>query len=194
MKRIAIMAVVLMAVVPASASFAIELGTSTDNTEITPVAAPTVDSFVSMASYHGRTIDLRKGWGTATACVVAETGTSCFDSEEQMDAFIDASLPLVTSGLKSSARAVCASSLRLYDLTSYGGSVVAFTQRFTIVNTSAVGFDNRTSSYKVGACSVLMWDGANGTGSVYTGPMGAGVSSATMNPFWDNRIGSIYIN
>jgi hypothetical protein len=194
MKRIAIMAVVLIAVVPASASFAIGLSTSTDNTEVTPVAAPTVDSFVSMASYHGRTIDLRKGWGTAAACYVAETGTSCFDSEKEMDAFIDESLPKGTSGLKSSARAVCGSTLRLYDLTSYGGGVVAFSLRFTVIDTASVGFNNRTSSYKVGACSVVMWDGAGGTGAVYTGPMGAGVVASTMIPFWDNRIGSIYIN
>lgn len=38
------------------------------------------------------------------------------------------------------------------------------------------------------------WDGASGTGAVYTGPTWAWVQSATMVPFWDNRISSIYIN
>jgi hypothetical protein len=188
------MAVALIAVVPASASFAIGLSTSTDNTDSTdirPVAAPATDSLVSMASYHGRTIDLRKGWGTAAACVVAEAGTSCFDSEELMDAFIGDTLSKDTSGFR---RAACSTSLRLYDATSFGGGVLGFTLRNTVINMSAVGFDNRTSSYKVGACSVLMWDGVNGTGPVYTGPMWAGVMASTMVPFWDNRIGSIYIN
>ena len=184
------MAAAVISFVPYSAASAIDLRTSTESTDATPVEA---DSRISMATYHGRTIDLRDGWSGASACVVAESGTSCFDSEAQMDAFIDETTPTGTSGFRA-ARAVCGSSLRLYDFTSYGAPVVAFTQRFVYLNLSAVGFDNRTSSYKVGACSVIMWDGASGTGAVYTGPMGAWVQSATMVPFWDNRISSVYIN
>lgn len=197
MKRIVIMALALISFVPHTAAFAIDLRTNTASSKTNPVGATPADvgteARASMASYNGRTIDLRTGWGTANACVVGESGTACFDTEAEMDAYIDETTPKDTFALRA-GRAVCASSLRLYDFNSYGAPVLAFTQRAVYTNMSTVGFNNRTSSYKVGACSVIMWDGAGGTGPVYTGPMWAGVQAAAMNPFWDNRISSIYVN
>jgi hypothetical protein len=81
----------------------------------------------------------------------------------------------------------------LYRSTSYGGAVLQLTTRYTYINLSGYGFDNDTSSYRVGACAAYFYDGTNGGGSVYPGSTGAGVSASSMVSGWDNRISSVYI-
>ena len=47
----------------------------------------------------------------------------------------------------------CSSSLRLYNGTSYGGTILYLTHAGAIHNLSNYGFDNATSSYRVGGCA-----------------------------------------
>lgn len=141
----------------------------------------------AIASFDGGWIDLTKGWGKATACSSDGLSTVCFRTEAEMDRTMDSTL----SGPVTLAS--CSSSLRLYRSTGFAGGVLSLTTRNTAINLSAYGFDNDTSSYRVGACSSYFYDGANASDSLYPGSTGAGVSASSMLSGWDNRISSVYI-
>ena len=85
--------------------------------------------------------------------------------------------------------AVCSTSLRLYDGTSFGGQVVSFTTTGSLVTLSSYGFDNKTSSYKVGACAATLYNGIQT--SPYPGNTGAGAQATSMLAGWDNTISSV---
>ncbi len=144
----------------------------------------------SLASFEGATIDLRGGWGDAKACTSNGTTTTCYRTEAEMDANTQASR--VSSGVV--IQATCSGTLRLYSGTSYTGSLLQLSTQQVYTNLSPYGFDNVTSSYKVGPCSSIFYDGANGSGSVYPGNTNANIQSPTMLGGWDNRISSIYIS
>ena len=157
-------------------------------------AAPILDP--SIASFEGSYIDLRDGWGDATACASDGLTTQCFRTELELDRFLgsgsveDVAQALIGFVIQS----VCSASLKLYSNTSYGGSVLALTTRFTFLNLSTWAFSNVTSSYKVGACSATFYDGASGGAPVYPGPTFAWASATSMLAGWDNRISSVYIS
>jgi hypothetical protein len=144
----------------------------------------------SQARFEGRWIDLSKSWEGATACTVDNAGSVCFRTEAQLDAYLAAS---AASGATLALTSTCSSSLRLYDGTSYSGSVLNLSVQYTITNLSTYGFDNRTSSYKVGACASVFYSGASGGGSIYPGNTAALAQSATMVAGWDNAVSSVYI-
>lgn len=140
---------------------------------LVPVRAE-VDKAVSnpagvTATFEGRRISLEEGWGEASACLIwNEIGVSeCFRTETQMDARIaelEASLQsadLEDNGIQT-AGATCSGYLRLYDGTSYGSPVLYLRDRFQWLNLSGYGFDQKTSSYKVGPCYAYFADYANG--------------------------------
>ena len=156
------------------------------------------DALASVATFEGGQIDLAEDWGEARACAVTETGTRCFRTEAQMDRFLrgisSADAPAGgKSGWRRAASTNCGSVLRLYDGTWYGGTVLSVAIRWTILNLANYGFDNRTSSYRVGACAAEFYSGSWGGGSVYSGATWAGASAGTMNSGWDNQVSSIYI-
>ncbi|MFM2070264.1 MAG: hypothetical protein RLZZ623_527 [Actinomycetota bacterium] len=166
----------------------------------TAPSRPTGTESAAFASYDGTTIDLRVGWGTAAACFTDGTVTRCFDSEAAMDAAVGSTANVATSSAANAllggvpaALSTCASSVRLYSGTSYTGSVLQVATRLTFVSLSTFGFDNLTSSYKVGACSSSFYDGAAGTGSVYPGSTGAGAQFPSMVTGWSDRLGSVYL-
>lgn len=142
-----------------------------------------------IALFDGRWIELSEGWGEARACTSDGVTTICYRSEAEMDQALDTPALLYSVALFAS----CSSSLRLYRSTSYGGAVLQLTTRYTFINLSGYGFDNDTSSYRVGACAAYFYDGANGSGTVYPGPTGANASAASMLAGWDNRVSSVYI-
>jgi hypothetical protein len=161
----------------------------------TRVSAAAPASGVSIASFEGGYLDLRNGWGEATACTSDGATTECFRTEKELDRYlIDAASPDPTQTLAISIQAVCSTTLRLYANTSFGGTVLALSTRGTFVNLSAFSFDNVTSSYRVGACSSTFYDGANGGAPTYPGSTVAGASAASMLAGWDNRISSVYIS
>lgn len=149
----------------------------------------------SIAQFEGRSIDLKQGWGDAQACHVAEDlSITCFRTEKQMDDALG--LKHVAGGDYPSAAngyASCGSSLRLYRNSYYSTPVLYLTTRWSWITLSWFGFDNVTSSYKVGACQSLFRSGSYGTGSTYPGWTGAYAKRSTMGWSWDNVLSSVYI-
>ncbi len=148
------------------------------------------------ARYGESTLDLSESWGTAGACVELADHTECFGSESELLAahpeFAATDAPTPGSPrIASRLLADCSSSLRLFDGTNYGGAVLVLTTRQVFLNLSAYGFDNRTSSYKVGACATNFYSGSSGGGSSFTG--GANTQSPTMLVGWNNILSSVYI-
>jgi len=131
--------------------------------------------------------------GDEEACLVwqSEGLFECFGSEKEIDARIE-QLMLEDSGTLS-LLAQCSTGLRLYDGTGYSGSVLVILDRSLWINLSLYGFDNRTSSYKVGACSSYFAENANGGGSWYpTSATEAWDQASSMQSGWNNRISSVF--
>jgi len=147
------------------------------------------------ATFEGRTIDLANGWGPARACATIDEHTECFRNEAAMDRWItsegDAAAQQSEDGV--GALASCSSSLRLYDGTSYTGQILYLSTRSLWINLSGYGFDNLTSSYRIGACGAYLAENASGGGSWYPGNTSAGASASSMVTGWNNRVSSVYI-
>lgn len=161
-------------------------------TAVVGSAAPHVsaaDSEGVLASFEGTTINLQDGWGAARACTSDGTVTTCYRSE----AALDRATAVAARSIEMTPLAACASSLRLYRSTSYGGSVLQLTARGTFINLSSFGFSNDTSSYRVGACSASFYDGSSGGAPIYPGSTSANASATSMVSGWDNRVSSVYI-
>ena len=150
----------------------------------------------SIARFEGGTIDLRNGWGEATACATDGVSTDCFRTDDELDQFLTASdTTLQLSALGDMGiQSTCPTVLKLFSNPSFGGSVLALGTRFAVLNLSTWSFSNVTSSYSVGACSSTFYDGANAVPPVYPGNTSAGASAASMLSGWDNRISSVYIS
>jgi hypothetical protein len=88
----------------------------------------------------------------------------------------------------------CSSPLVLHNGTYQTGTSVAVYARGLWVNLSTVGFDNKTSSYRVGACAVELASGSGGGGVHYTHCLSAGCAEDVMDPGWDNVISSVYLH
>jgi hypothetical protein len=189
MKTLAILVIASVTCVPATSALAITGHDRAADPSDQGVEAPASGS---LATYNGRIIDLSDGWGTATACrVEAKGNTTCFDTEQEMDTFISSNQIDTTASI-STLRATCASDVRLYDAISYGVLVLSLGTRGSLISLAAYGFDNATTSYKIGACSSTFWDGV-GAGSVYPGNTSAWAQSPNMVTGWNNRISSVYI-
>ncbi len=92
------------------------------------------------------------------------------------------------------ASSTCSSFLRLYDLTAYRSPVLYLRDRYQWLNLSSYGFNNRTSSYKVGACNSVFADYSNGGGALYpTNLTQAYDQASSMNSGWNNDVSSVYI-
>jgi hypothetical protein len=133
--------------------------------------------------------------GGEEACLVWQTQGlfECFASEKELD---DRLLALGQEKSGSLARlANCSTGLRLYDGTGYSGSVLVVLDRSVWINLSIYGFDNLTSSYKVGACSSYFAENSSGGGSWYpTSATEAWDQASSMLAGWSNRVSSVYQN
>lgn len=161
---------------------------------LTLLAAPAAYAETTgvLAEYHGRLIDLSVDWEGAEACHVGEGFAKCFDSERQMDHWL--SRNAVDAG-SVAARSSCSSYLRLYDGTSYTGASLNLTTRNVWLNLSSYGFNQRTSSYKIGPCSATFADYANGGGAQYPWYLTEAYDQASsMIPGWNNDVSSVKIN
>lgn len=148
------------------------------------------------ALYEGTTIDLSEGWGTAGACAELGTVTECYDTLAELLA-AHPELAMVSSPTKGGARitastlANCSTTLRLYNGTSYSGTVLILSTRGLILNLSSYGFDNVTSSYRVGACASNLYTGATAGGSFIS--VGANTQASSMPSGFNNTVSSVYI-
>jgi hypothetical protein len=156
-----------------------------------------VDQTGQMAWFEGSQIDLAAGWGDARACLVWDDRgiTECFRTESELQARLvalseQASVPDGVSTVTSS----CGSATVLYDGIAYGGSVLYLMDRNRWTDLSLLGFSNRTSSFRIGACAAIFADYNSGGGDWYpTSLTGAYAWSWSMLAGWDNRVSSVYL-
>jgi len=130
--------------------------------------------------------------GEAKACLLLQVGSiyECFASEKKLDARLEM---LDNQPETAALLAQCSTGLRLYDGTSYSGSVLVILDRSLWINLSSYGFDNRTSSYKVGACDAYFAENGSGGGSWYpTSATQAWDQASSMLSGWSNRVSSVY--
>lgn len=159
-----------------------------------PAALQAAAASPSMAQFENSVIDLRQGWGDAHACATNGVDTTvCFRTQADMDAYL-ATHPGLGSRRRVTPFVNCATSLRLYDGTSFTGNTLALSGRGLWLNMSTYGFDNVTSSYQVGACNSTFNNLANGSGLTYPGNTNANASSSTMSSGWDNTVSSVFIS
>jgi hypothetical protein len=138
------------------------------------------------ALFEGRWIDLDEGWGAARACLVAAgRPIECFRSTLEMRTREAA---LLTPDVN------CSSPLRLYNLTNQGGSSVSILTRGQWVNLSGLSFDNKTSSYTVGACAAELAALSGGDGAHYSGCLDAWCQEDSMSYGWNNITSSVYLH
>jgi hypothetical protein len=142
-----------------------------------------------MARFEGQWIALAEDWGEARACsIMPGRRVRCFRTEIDMDRWEAA----VRAG--SSPLLTCSTSLKLHDGTNQGGGVLSLNTRSTWINLSSHSFDNKTSSYTVGSCSVELASQTNGQGNHYPECLSAGCVEDTMLAGWDNVLSSVYLN
>jgi hypothetical protein len=142
------------------------------------------------ASYNGGTLDLSQGWGTATVCDVVATGTYCFSTQADYEAW--QATPLGEALVQPLTS--CATGLKLYQDIDYGGDELIVTSTLLWINLSAYSFADEVSSYQVGSCSIIMTDGTNGSGDVYPGATSAGSDVSWIGTAWNDRVQSVYLN
>lgn len=166
------------------------------------------------ARFEGHHINLQRGWGDARACVVwnSDGETDCFRTEQAADAAIQrreraehrasTAQPATWSGTAWSgsggldrrvvagaplmtAASTCSSWLYLYEHVDHAGRSLRFRDLGTTQDLATWGFAAQTSSYRVGACGVLLRDGG---GTVYPGSTGANATASRMLSGWNDRV------
>ncbi len=151
------------------------------------------DKTTTKAWFGDHWIDMAKGWESATACAVSDSAAVCFATEREMDSYLASTATQVTSG--AAAAGVCSTSMRLYDGASYTGNVLWLSSQWTFLNLSNFGFDNMTTSYKIGACSSYFYSGASGGGSLYPIQNTEAFDQySTMLSGWNNVLSCVYMN
>lgn len=159
---------------------------------VTPVTVRADAPPTTPAWFEDHWIDLAVDWEGAAACDVQSAAITCFASETEFD-HATAQPSRRLASVSALASSLCSSALKLYDGTSYTGTLLSLSTRSTVLNLSAYGFDNVTSSYKVGACNVDMYGGAAATGGLYPGNTSAGAQASSMVTGWSNTISSVLI-
>jgi len=147
------------------------------------------DQASATATFEGRQLDLSQGWGDAQACLVSHDGVECFRTIAELDAREQL---LAATGGASAASATCTTPLRLYDGVYRTGAVLSVATRGLWLNLNLYGFDNRTSSYKVGSCNVDLAASTNGGGSRYPRCLTAYCLENVMMTGWSNVLSSVY--
>ncbi len=160
----------------------------------------------TLALFEGELIDMSRDWEGAAACMVwpaAIDTPECFRTEVEMDkriAELESKLPQVEArphqDLDAATMGVtyCSSSVRLYDGTSYTGSALYLRGRQVWYNLVDSGFNQKTSSFKIGACSAYFADLAGGTGDWYPTSQTQAYDVATsMATGWNNDVSSVWI-
>jgi len=169
----------------------------------TSALEPSEDGSAVNAVFEGQPIDLTQDWGEAQACLYWPEATNlveCFRSEAEMDRRLGelraeqnpVAVKLSFGG--AAAASTCSGYVRLYDGTGYGTPVLYLAGRFQWINLSPFGWDQRTSSYKIGPCSAYFADYTNGGGAWYpTSLTQAYDQASSMISGWNNDVSSVYI-
>lgn len=155
-------------------------------------ATPASDPPSVTATFEGEQLDLSHGWGDAQACLVSDDGVECFRTIAEFEAREQLLATSVRVGGSSAASAICTTPLRLYDGIYRTGAVLSVATRGLWLNLYLYGFDNRTSSYKVGSCNVELASSTNGGGSLYPRCLTAYCLENVMESGWSNVLSSVY--
>ena len=146
-----------------------------------PAAAASAADGEGEAGFGGDTIDLDDGsWDGARACAVVADAVECFATEAEMNAWLAAGAgESGSAGSQTSQRQAfaqvatmalsCSSTLRMYEHGGFTGRILYFSSRGQWFNLGDYGFANRTSSFRVGACTSYLADYNNGGGRWYPG-------------------------
>ena len=165
---------------------------------------PTAD-MTSPAGYYGGFIDMAVDQPGDTACVIRPDvldAPECFDTEAEADEFGAELLatygPVGSRWYRASLFSNCASPVKLYEgAWGTGSQAHIWGQRFSWTNLSGHPhyFNQKTSSYRIGACDAIFADYANGGGAHYpTQWTEANDVFLGMASGWDNDVSSVYIN
>lgn len=154
-----------------------------------PAAA--VEHRPAVASFEGSQLDLAVDWGAARACLVwrDQVGIECYRTPAEVEA--RAGQLTATTAL---ATASCASPLRLFQDSAYGGRELWFFDRGYWQNLADYGFDDQLSSYIVGACYSHLAEYADGAGWWYPGSTSPFSYVPYMSSSWNDRVSSIEID
>lgn len=176
-------------------------------TTVTPVYASSVaPASSSIATFEGHPIDLAKGWGHATACLVSrQQGVfECFRTRAELAArktqvtaakvaIAQVAGPQAGTASANRATSSCSASVDLYSGQNYSGRELSLIDEGYWQQLSAAGFDNTTVSFLGGACSFHLAQGNFGQGYWYPGNTGAWSFASDMGS-WDRTVSSVYIN
>jgi hypothetical protein len=141
---------------------------------------------IALAKAVGQRVDLHTGWGPARACLVFPGRLAkCFRDESALNA---------GAGSLTASDVNCSTPLRLSEGPNQSGMTVSIFTRGLWIDLDSVGFDNRTSSYGVGACAIELAAGPGGSGRHYPRCLFAGCTENVMAPDWDNVVSSVYLH
>ncbi|HEX7276730.1 MAG TPA: hypothetical protein VF244_05090, partial [Acidimicrobiales bacterium] len=137
----------------------------------------------TLADFDGHSIDLSTNWEDAKACVVLRQANviECFRTTAEGEAEANA----INSQFAASGFS-CWSPLRLYEHSAFGGRQLMFFDRYYWQNLPDYGFNDQTSSYRVGACYSYLAEHSNGGGAFYPGPIAPWSSVAWMITSWND--------
>jgi hypothetical protein len=139
-----------------------------------------------IALFEGHWIDLSTGWGHARACdILPGRPTRCFRTGVEAHA---------EEALIRQPAVSCSTPLRLHGGTYQTGVTISIYARGVWVDLADYGFDNTTSSYTVGACSIELASLAGGGGFRYTRCLPAGCVENVMDNGWNNVVSSVYLH
>jgi hypothetical protein len=146
----------------------------------------------STASFNGRLLDLRDGWGEARSCVAIDrTTTQCFTSNIEADDYLVAEglvsgpdLGAAREGQSASALPACASGwLCLYEHINGGGRRLIFRDE-SWQHLSQYDFIKKVSTWRNNQCC---GDAGHLRGSAYNPviTLSAGATSTSLGPYND---------
>ncbi|MEV0528612.1 hypothetical protein AB0I66_34855 [Streptomyces sp. NPDC050439] len=155
-----------------------------------PASATTSAKGVT-ASFEGKRVDLSSGWGEAKACGVWRDGVKCFRTVAELDRKAG---DITRSRAASGALAACSSALQLGEHNDLRGRVLRFYDRGSWQNLDGYSFNDKTSSYRTGACTAHLAEHNGGRGYWYPGNTGPNHYEPSMRSGWNDRVSSIKID
>jgi hypothetical protein len=153
-----------------------------------------------IASYHGRAIDLSRGWSGAQICEVwTKTDVRCYATQAEMRA-AHSKIPAASGVTAQADLHGCPGSLFgpewvcLYEFTSWGGRRLQFKDPGYWQNLDDYGFRDQASSWaKTRAPGFKLGDYRGGARYEYIFAICGAASAAAMPSGWDNVADQIYL-
>ncbi|MFF8830879.1 hypothetical protein [Streptomyces sp. NPDC015131] len=143
------------------------------------------------ATFEGGRLDLARGWGDARACGVWRDAVTCFRTVAELDRNAAA---VGRARAESGALAACSSPLQLAEHNNLRPRILRFYDRGYWQNLDRYSFNDKTSSYRTGACTAHLAEHNDGRGYWYPGNTGPNHTENAMRSGWNDRVSSIKID